>query len=93
MHLELFIVASTVFFASAFATVSSGQGAESKDSPAQATTDELPAPLDPESDTPGLKVGQNAPNATLLGEDGEEVQLQTLYEKGPVVITFYRGKW
>lgn len=93
MQSELLILACTVIFASSFAGISRGQGAEGEDSPVQLTTDDLPAPLDPDSDTPGLKVGQHAPNATLIGKDGQEIQLQTLYEKGPVVITFYRGKW
>lgn len=34
-----------------------------------------------------------APNFTLPNQDGEPVELYTLLEKGPVIISFYRGKW
>ena len=59
----------------------------------QPEVDEVPEPLDPKTDKPGLEVGNEAPNATLLDVDGSEVRLEDLYADGPVIITFYRGKW
>jgi peroxiredoxin len=40
-----------------------------------------------------LKVGQTAPEFTLLDAYGREVSLKTLLAKGPVVVSFYRGEW
>lgn len=34
-----------------------------------------------------------APDFELVDQDGDMVKLQTLLEKGPVVLIFYRGKW
>jgi len=42
---------------------------------------------------PGLAIGSKAPDATVIGIDGEPVQLASLYEQGPIVLTFYRGGW
>jgi peroxiredoxin len=53
----------------------------------------IPKPLNPERESPGLAVGEEAPDATLRNADGEDVSLADLYEKGPVVVTFYRGGW
>lgn len=39
------------------------------------------------------QVGANVPDATLLGVNGEPVQLATLWADQPVVLTFYRGGW
>lgn len=41
----------------------------------------------------GLTVGQKAPAVTLQTIDGQSVSLESLYAKGPVVVTFYRGGW
>jgi len=49
--------------------------------------------LDPQSDEPGLKVGQAAPKLTLENSEGEKVNLGDLYKNGPVVVNFYRGGW
>jgi len=38
-------------------------------------------------------VGDTAPEFTLQGTDGNEVALKDLLAQGPVVLTFYRGKW
>ena len=38
-------------------------------------------------------VGDTAPDFKLPRAGGESVALSTLLEKGPVVLTFYRGKW
>ena len=38
-------------------------------------------------------VGDCAPNFTLENTGGESVGLAGLMLKGPVVLTFYRGKW
>lgn len=43
--------------------------------------------------TPGLAVGTKAPEVVVTGVDGEPVRLSTLYERGPIVLTFYRGGW
>ncbi|WP_086930899.1 peroxiredoxin-like family protein [Agarilytica rhodophyticola] len=40
-----------------------------------------------------LKVGDKAPRAVLLDPNGDEVTLEELLAKGPVVLTFYRGVW
>ena len=39
------------------------------------------------------KVGDKAPNFTLINATGEEVSLASYLEKGPVVLTWYRGGW
>jgi peroxiredoxin len=41
----------------------------------------------------GLAVGDAAPNFTLPDALGRPVTLSDLLEKGPVVLTFYRGEW
>jgi len=40
-----------------------------------------------------LCVGSMAPNFTLPSAMGEVVELRPLLDKGPVVLTFYRGGW
>lgn len=40
-----------------------------------------------------VKVGDCAPDFTLENTEGEKVGLSGLLLKGPVVLTFYRGKW
>ena len=40
-----------------------------------------------------LRVGQQAPDFTLKNTSGRQVQLYALLEKGPVVLTFFRGRW
>jgi peroxiredoxin len=40
-----------------------------------------------------VKVGQAAPDFTLKDEDGTSVSLAQTREKGPVIVTFYRGVW
>ncbi|NIV31324.1 MAG: redoxin domain-containing protein, partial [Anaerolineae bacterium] len=42
---------------------------------------------------PGLDVGQKAPDFTLPNAFGKSVSLSEYLEKGPVVLTFYRGAW
>jgi peroxiredoxin len=42
---------------------------------------------------PGLAVGDQAPDFTLLDALGESVTLSELLANGPVVLTFYRGEW
>lgn len=41
----------------------------------------------------GLAVGQKAPAVSLQTIEGESVSLESLYAKGPIVVTFYRGGW
>lgn len=40
-----------------------------------------------------LKVGDVAPTFSLPNAVGDLVDLEVLLEQGPVVITFYRGRW
>jgi AhpC/TSA family len=39
------------------------------------------------------KVGQPAPDFTLPNAAGREVRLAELRARGPVVLSFYRGRW
>ncbi len=39
------------------------------------------------------KVGDNAPDFTLPNTAGHLVSSRRLLTKGPLVISFYRGKW
>ena len=43
--------------------------------------------------SPGLKVGTRAPDFTLRNAFAESITLSKEYEKGPVVLVFYRGAW
>ncbi len=40
-----------------------------------------------------IKIGQKAPHFELPNPEGKSISLNFLLEKGPVVITFYRGDW
>ncbi|MDO6758680.1 peroxiredoxin-like family protein [Tamlana sp. 2_MG-2023] len=40
-----------------------------------------------------LKVNQKAPNFKLPNAEGTLINLEGLLDKGPVVVTFYRGDW
>ena len=40
-----------------------------------------------------VKVGDEAPDFTLKNTESQDVSLSTLLGDGPVVLTFYRGKW
>jgi hypothetical protein len=40
-----------------------------------------------------LKVGDRVPAVTLPDEDGRPVTLSGLLARGPVVLSFYRGRW
>ncbi len=39
------------------------------------------------------RVGQPAPDFTLPEADGRQVSLTELRAHGPVVLSFYRGRW
>ena len=41
----------------------------------------------------GLKVGDEAPMFSAKNQDGKEMDLKKLLEKGDVVVLFYRGQW
>lgn len=41
----------------------------------------------------GVKVGQRAPQFTLPNTEGTPVSLTALLAKGPVVLSFFRGRW
>jgi peroxiredoxin len=40
-----------------------------------------------------VKVGQPAPDFTLPNTDDKAVSLATLVARGPVVLSFFRGRW
>lgn len=40
-----------------------------------------------------IALGQQAPNFELPNQEGQATSLMALLEKGPVVVTFYRGSW
>jgi len=48
---------------------------------------------DPISEPLGLKVGDKAPDFTVLDQNGNEMSLYKALDQGKVVITFYRGAW
>jgi hypothetical protein len=39
------------------------------------------------------KVGETAPGFELVATDGRVVSLDSLVTRGPVILTFYRGRW
>lgn len=41
----------------------------------------------------GIRLGDKAPDFTLKNQNGKEVNLYQLLEKGPVVLSWYRGGW
>jgi len=45
------------------------------------------------SQTPGLSVGDQAPDFETKNFKGETFKLSDYYSKGPVLIIFYRGGW
>lgn len=50
-------------------------------------------PAETAATAPGLPVGASAPDARVVDIDGRPVRLASLYEEGPIVLTFYRGGW
>ncbi len=40
-----------------------------------------------------VKVGDKAPDFSLRNTSGTEVGLSTLLANGPVVLSFFRGRW
>jgi len=40
-----------------------------------------------------VKVGDKAPEFILRNTKGQEVALNQLLSKGPIVLGFYRGRW
>ncbi|MDF1618748.1 peroxiredoxin-like family protein [Petrocella sp. FN5] len=59
----------------------------------QAIFDKAIKELDQSVKIMGIKAGHMAPNFTLKNHLGDEVELQSVLEEGPVVLTFYRGAW
>lgn len=41
----------------------------------------------------GLEIGDTAPNFTLPDATGNNITLYDQLEKGPVILSFYRGAW
>ena len=40
-----------------------------------------------------VKVGDKAPDFTLKSTSNQEVSLSQVLTKGPVILSFYRGRW
>jgi len=40
-----------------------------------------------------IKVGEQCPDFSLTDEKGQLVQLKTLRQQGPVLLSLYRGLW
>ena len=40
-----------------------------------------------------IKIGQKAPSFELPNAEGKSISLDSLLDKGPLVVTFYRGDW
>lgn len=40
-----------------------------------------------------LKPGQKAPSFELPNQDGESVDSRELLERGPLILSFFRGVW
>jgi hypothetical protein len=40
-----------------------------------------------------LKVGEPMPAFRLPNQDGRDIDSASLLARGPLVVTFYRGKW
>ncbi len=40
-----------------------------------------------------VKVGEKAPGFNLENTSGAQVSLDSFLSQGPLVLTFYRGKW
>lgn len=49
--------------------------------------------LDPASETPGLAVGDRAPEGDLTDPRSNTISLTDLYADQPAVLIFYRGGW
>lgn len=61
--------------------------------PVVRTMTESMVKLDKNRIAPGPQVGERAPDFRLPNPRGREISLKELLEKGPVVLTFYRGEW
>jgi len=46
-----------------------------------------------EQGSDAIALGESAPNFELPNQEGQATSLAALLEKGPVVVTFYRGSW
>jgi AhpC/TSA family len=40
-----------------------------------------------------VRVGDKAPDFTLPNAQGQDVRLASLLARGPMVLSFYRGRW
>jgi len=49
--------------------------------------------LNPAEESPGLAVGEEAPEGVLRDPDSNTVHLADLYAQEPAVLIFYRGGW
>ncbi|HEX5054308.1 MAG TPA: peroxiredoxin-like family protein [Planctomycetota bacterium] len=73
------------------------RSAESEHTPASAPAFRLAAtPSEKLGTAPagfGLRVGDQAPDASLPDITGKELSLAALYQQGPTLVIFYRGGW
>lgn len=49
--------------------------------------------IEQEQQTPGLEVGDRAPDFELPTAEGKRVRLSERLSRGPVVLSFFRGAW
>lgn len=61
--------------------------------PVAAMIDRMVADLRARRATPGIEVGEPAPDFTAPDHRGTAVRLADLLAEGPVVLSFYRGAW
>lgn len=54
---------------------------------------DLPPLRDPESEKPGLQVGETVPDVTVYDDKGNEVNLNDQFTGGLTLVMFYRGGW
>lgn len=59
----------------------------------KAVMDKAATALAEKMPSPGLKIGEKAPDFTLPNAFGKSVSLYEELKKGPVVLVFYRGAW
>lgn len=59
----------------------------------KAAATEMIAELRSSGAVPGLEIGEQAPDFALADQNGRIVNLRQRLDRGPVVLSFYRGAW
>jgi peroxiredoxin len=80
-------------YADALATYQAGQKPDMLSEADRAVMQRSANELAEQLPDPGLKVDERAPDFTLPNAFGKPVSLSTQLDKGPVVLSFYRGAW